>query len=94
MAFTLREMTKITNKRIADKAAEEITSSYQSLSNLKKDLSKLHSSEIKELRKLVSNIKKLFKRGDAPKKELEGIRKIYKKKYREHLEKINRIFKL
>ena len=94
MAFKLREMTKIRNKRIADKAAEEITSSYHSLSNLKKDLSKLHSSEIKELKKLVLNIKKLFKRGDAPKKELEGIRKIYNKKYREHLEKINRIFKL
>ena len=94
MAFTLREMTKIRNKRIADKAAEEITSSYQSLSNLKKDLSKLHSSEIKELKKLVLNIKKLFKRGDAPKKELEGIRKIYNKKYREHLEKINKVFKV
>jgi len=94
MAFTLREMTKITNKRIADKAAEEITSSYHSLSNLKKDLSKLHSSEIKELKKLVSNIKKLFKRGDAPKKELEGIRKIYNKKYSEHLQKINKVFKL
>ena len=94
MAFKLREMTKIRNKRIADKAAEEITSSYQSLSNLKKDLSKLHSSEIKELKKLVSNIKKLFKRGDAPKKELEGIRKIYNKKYREHLEKINKVFKV
>ena len=82
------------NTRISDKAAEEITNSYHSLSNLKKDLFKLHSSEIKELKKLVSNIKKLFKRGDAPKKELEGIRKIYNKKYREHLEKINRIFKL
>ena len=87
-------MTEKKNTRIADKAAEEITSSYHSLSNLKKDLSKLHSSEIKELKKLVSNIKKLFKRGDAPKKELEGIRKIYNKKYREHLEKINSIFKL
>ena len=82
------------NTRIADKAAEEITNSYHSLSNLKKDLFKLHSSEIKELKKLVSNIKKLFKRGDAPKTELEGIRMIYNKKYREHLEKINRIFKL
>ena len=87
-------MTEKKNTRIADKAAEEITSSYHSLSYLKKDLSKLHSSEIKELKKLVSNIKKLFKRGDAPKKELEGIRKIYNKKYREHLEKINSIFKL
>ena len=87
-------MTEKKNSRIAEKAAGEITSSYHSLYKLKKDLSKLHSSEIKELRKLVSNIKKLFKRGDAPKKELEGIRKIYNKKYREHLEKINRIFKL
>ena len=87
-------MTEKKNTKIAEKAAENITVSYQSLSNLNKDLSKLHSSEIKELRKLVSNIKKLFKRGDAPKKELEGIRKIYNKKYREHLEKINRIFKL
>ena len=87
-------MNEKKNTRIADKAAEEITSSYHSLSYLKKDLSKLHSSEIKELKKLVSNIKKLFKRGDAPKKELEGIRKIYNKKYREHLEKINSIFKL
>ena len=86
-------MTKKKNTKIADKAAEEITSSYQSLSNLKRDLSKLHSSEIKELKKLVSNIKKLFKRGDAPKKELEGIRKIYDKKYSEHLQKINNIFK-
>ena len=82
------------NTKIAEKAAENITVSYQSLSNLNKDLSKLHSSEIKELRKLVSNIKKLFKRGDAPKKELEGIRKIYNKKYKEHLQKINKIFKL
>ena len=87
-------MTEKKNTKIAEKAAENITTSYQSLSNLKKDLSKLHSSEIKELKKLVSNIKKLFKRGDAPKKELEGIRKIYNKKYREHLEKINSIFKL
>ena len=87
-------MTEKKNTKIAEKAAENITVSYKSLSNLNKDLSKLHSSEIKELRKLVSNIKKLFKRGDAPKKELEGIRKIYNKKYREHLEKINRIFKL
>ena len=87
-------MTKKKNTKIADKAAEEITSSYQSLSNLKRDLSKLHSSEIKELKKLVSNIKKLFKRGDAPKKELEGIRKIYDKKYKEHLQKINKVFKL
>ena len=38
--------------------------------------------------------KKLFKCGDAPKKELEGIRKIYDKKYKEHLQKINRVFKL
>ena len=87
-------MTEKKNTKIAEKAAENITVSYQSLSNLNKDLSKLHSSEIKELRKLVSNIKKLFKRGDAPKKELEGIRKIYNKKYREHIEKINSIFKL
>ena len=87
-------MTEKKNTKIAEKAAENITVSYKSLSNLNKDLSKLHSSEIKELRKLVSNIKKLFKRGDAPKKELEGIRKIYNKKYREHLEKINSIFKL
>ena len=87
-------MTEKKNTKIAEKAAENITFSYKSLSNLNKDLSKLHSSEIKELRKLVSNIKKLFKRGDAPKKELEGIRKIYNKKYREHLEKINSIFKL
>jgi len=87
-------MTEKKNTRIADKAAEEITSSYHSLSYLKKDLSKLHSSEIKELKKLVSNIKKLFKRGDAPKKELEGIRKIYNKKYKEHLQKINKVFKL
>ena len=87
-------MTEKKNTKIAEKAAENITVSYKSLSNLNKDLSKLHSSEIKELRKLVSNIKKLFKRGDAPKKELEGIRKIYNKKYREHLEKMNSIFKL
>ena len=87
-------MTEKKNTKIAEKAAENITVSYQSLSNLNKDLSKLHSSEIKELRKLVSNIKKLFKRGDAPKKELEGIRKIYNKKYKEHLQKINKIFKL
>ena len=88
------QANKKQNTRIAEKAAEEITSSYQSLSNLKRDLSKLHTSEIKELKKLVSNIKKLFKRGDAPKKELEGIRKIYDKKYSEHLQKINRVFKL
>ena len=81
------------NTRIADKAAEEITNSYHSLSNLKKDLSKLHSSEIKELKKLVLNIKKLFKRGDAPKKELEGIRKIYNKLHKSHLDKINKLFK-
>jgi len=87
-------MDKRKTKIIAEKAAEEITSSYNSLSNIKKDLSKLHSSEIKELKKLVSNIKKLFKRGDAPKKELEGIRKIYNKKYKEHLQKINKVFKL
>ena len=87
-------MTEKKNTKIAEKAAENITTSYQSLSNLNKDLSKLHSSEIKELRKLVSNIKKLFKRGDAPKKELEGIRKIYNKKYREHLQKMNKVFKL
>ena len=87
-------MNEKKNTRIADKAAEEVTSSYHSLSNLKKDLSKLHSSEIKELKKLVLNIKKLFKRGDAPKKELEGIRKIYNKKYREHLQKMNKVFKL
>ena len=87
-------MTEKKNTKIAEKAAENITVSYKSLSNLNKDLSKLHSSEIKELRKLVSNIKKLFKRGDAPKKELEGIRKIYNKKYREQLEKINKVFKL
>ena len=87
-------MTEKRNTRIAEKAAENITSSYHSLSYLKKDLSKLHSSEIKELKKLVSNIKKLFKRGDAPKKELEGIRKIYDKKYKEHLQKINKVFKL
>lgn len=87
-------MTEKKNTKIAEKAAENITVSYKSLSNLNKDLSKLHSSEIKELRKLVSNIKKLFKRGDAPKKELEGIRKIYNKKYKEHLQKINKIFKL
>ncbi len=87
-------MTEKKNTKIAEKAAENITVSYQSLSNLNKDLSKLHSSEIKELRKLVSNIKKLFKRGDAPKKELEGIRKIYDKKYKEHLQKINKVFKL
>ena len=86
-------MTEKKNTKIAEKAAENITSSYHSLSNLKKDLSKLHSSEIKELKKLVSNIKKLFKRGDAPKKELEGIRKIYNKKYSEHLQKINKVFK-
>ena len=86
-------MTEKKNTKIAEKAAENITVSYKSLSNLNKDLSKLHSSEIKELRKLVSNIKKLFKRGDAPKKELEGIRKIYNKKYSEHLQKINNIFK-
>ena len=86
-------MTEKKNTKIAEKAAENITVSYQSLSNLNKDLSKLHSSEIKELRKLVSNIKKLFKRGDAPKKELEGIRKIYNKKYSEHLQKINKVFK-
>ena len=86
-------MTEKKNTKIAEKAAENITVSYKSLSNLNKDLSKLHSSEIKELRKLVSNIKKLFKRGDAPKKELEGIRKIYNKKYREHLQKINKVFK-
>ena len=86
-------MTEKKSTKIAEKAAENITTSYQSLSNLNKDLSKLHSSEIKELRKLVSNIKKLFKRGDAPKKELEGIRKIYDKKYREHLQKINKVFK-
>ena len=86
-------MNEKKNTRIADKAAEEITSSYHSLSYLKKDLSNLHSSEIKELKKLVLNIKKLFKRGDAPKKELEGIRKIYNKKYREHLQKINKVFK-
>ena len=86
-------MTEKKNTRIADKAAEEITSSYHSLSNLKKDLSKLHSSEIKELKKLVSNIKKLFKRGDAPKKELEGIRKIYNKLHKSHLDKINKLFK-
>ena len=88
------QVDKKQNTRIAEKAAEEITSSYQSLSNLKRDLSKLHTSEIKELKKLVSNIKKLFKRGDAPKKELEGIRKIYDKKYSEHLQKINKVFKL
>ena len=88
------KVNKRQNTRIAEKAAENITSSYHSLSNLKKDLSKLHSSEIKELRKLVSNIKKLFKRGDAPKKELEGIRKIYDKKYKKHLQKINKVFKL
>ena len=87
-------MTEKKNTKIAEKAAENITVSYKSLSNLNKDLSKLHSSEIKELRKLVSNIKKLFKRGDAPKKELEGIRKIYNKKYKEHLQKINKVFKL
>ncbi len=87
-------MTEKKSTKIAEKAAENITTSYQSLSNLNKDLSKLHSSEIKELRKLVSNIKKLFKRGDAPKKELEGIRKIYNKKYREHLQKMNKVFKL
>ena len=86
-------MTEKKNTKIAEKAAENITSSYHSLSNLKKDLSNLHSSEIKELKKLVSNIKKLFKRGDAPKKELEGIRKIYNKKYSEHLQKINKVFK-
>ena len=86
-------MDKRKTKIIAEKAAKEITSSYHSLSNIKKDLSKLHSSEIKELKKLVSNIKKLFKRGDAPKKELEGIRKIYNKKYSEHLQKINKVFK-
>ncbi len=85
-------MTEKKNTRIADKAAEEITSSYHSLSNLKKDLSKLHSSEIKELKKLVLNIKKLFKRGDAPKKELEGIRKIYNKLHKSHLDKINKLF--
>ena len=88
------QVDKKQNTRIAEKAAEEITSSYQSLSNLKRDLSKLHTSEIKELKKLVSNIKKLFKRGDTPKKELEGIRKIYDKKYSEHLQKINKVFKL
>ena len=88
------QVNKRQNTRIAEKAAEEITSSYQSLSNLKRDLSKLHTSEIKELKKLVSNIKKLFKRGDAPKKELEGIRKIYDKKYKKHLQKINKVFKL
>ena len=87
-------MTEKKNTKIAEKAAENITVSYKSLSNLNKDLSKLHSSEIKELRKLVSNIKKLFKRGDAPKKELEGIRKIYDKKYKKHLQKINKVFKL
>ena len=86
-------MTEKKNTKIAEKAAENITSSYHSLSNLKKDLSKLHSFEIKELKKLVLNIKKLFKRGDAPKKELEGIRKIYNKKYSEHLQKINKVFK-
>ena len=86
-------MTEKKNTKIAEKAAENITVSYKSLSNLNKDLSKLHSSEIKELKKLVSNIKKLFKRGDAPKKELEGIRKIYNKKYSEHLQKINKVFK-
>ena len=87
-------MTEKKNTKIAEKAAGNITVSYKSLSNLNKNLSKLHSSEIKELRKLVSNIKKLFKRGDAPKKELEGIRKIYNKKYKEHLQKINKVFKL
>ena len=86
-------MTEKKSTKIAEKAAKNITTSYQSLSNLNKDLSKLHSSEIKELKKLVSNIKKLFKRGDAPKKELEGIRKIYNKKYSEHLQKINKVFK-
>ena len=88
------QVDKKQKKGIAEKAAENITSSYHSLSNIKKDLSKLHSSEIKELKKLVSNIKKLFKRGDTPRKELEGIRKIYNKKYREHLEKINKVFKV
>ncbi len=88
------QVDKKQKKGIAEKAAENITSCYHSLSNIKKDLSKLHSSEIKELKKLVSNIKKLFKRGDTPKKELEGIRKIYNKKYREHLEKINKVFKV
>ena len=86
-------MTEKKNTKIAEKAAENITVSYKSLSNLNKDLSKLHSSEIKELRKLVSNIKKLFKRGDAPKKELEGIRKIYNKLHKSHLDKINKLFK-
>ena len=44
-------MTEKKNTKIAEKAAENITVSYKSLSNLKKDLSKLHSSEIKELKK-------------------------------------------
>ena len=80
-------------KNIGDLFAKNIVDSYKSLSNINKHLSQIQASEIKEIKKLVTNIKKLLKHDNSYKKELEALRKIYNKEYKEHLQKINKIFK-
>ena len=80
-------------KNIGDLFAENIVDSYKSLSNINKHLSQIQASEIKEIKKLVTNIKKLLKHDNSYKKELEALRKIYNKEYKENLKKINKIFK-
>ena len=86
-------MSKDKIKYLGEFFAENIVDSYKSLSNINKHLSQIQTSEIKELKKLVTNIKKLLKHDNSYKKELEALRKIYNKEYKEHLQKINKIFK-
>ena len=55
-------------KNIGDLFAENIVDSYKSLSNINKHLSQIQASEIKEIKKLVTNIKKLLKHDNSYKK--------------------------
>jgi len=81
------------NKKKYEKIAMDLVVSYKRLSNLHKDLAKLQSSEIKEIRKMILNTKKLLDNSNLPKKELNTFRIALNKEYKKHLTKINSLFK-
>ena len=56
-------------------------------------MSQLKALEIKEIRKLLSNVKKILSNTKPPKKELEKIRKVLILEYKSQILKINTLFK-
>ena len=77
----------------SEKAANELVKNYKSLTQINKKMSQLKALEIKEIRKLLSNVKKILSNTKPPKRELEKIRKVLILEYKSQILKINTLFK-